>query len=133
MLESFFGVNVGIAALLLRLATGALFAIHGYPKLGANRKAAAGWMKSMGMPAGLATFAGIVEFLGGIALLLGLFTPIIAALFAPYMLSTAWLQKAKMKKKYAGGYELDVTLAIASLALAAIGSGSFSVDHLLGL
>ncbi len=133
MIESLFGVNVSIAAVLLRLATGALFAIHGYPKLGANRKAAEGWLKSMGMPTGLATLAGIVEFFGGIALLFGILTPIIAALFAPYMLATTWLQKAKMKKKYAGGYELDVTLAIASLALAAIGSGSFSVDHLLGL
>ncbi len=133
MLESFFGVNVGIAALLLRLATGTLFAIHGYPKLGAQRKGASEWMNSMGLPSGLATFGGVVEFFGGIALLFGIFTPIVAGLFAPYMLSTTWLAKTKMKKKYAGGYELDITLAIASLALAAIGSGSFSVDHLLGL
>lgn len=124
---------MSIAALLLRLATGTLFIIHGNMKLGAQRKGAADWMKSMGLPAGLAAFAALVEFLGGIALILGIFTPIIAALFAPYMLSTTWLQRSKMKTKYVGGYELDITLAIASLALAAIGSGSFSIDHILGI
>jgi hypothetical protein len=36
------------------------------------------------------------------------------------------LQKAKMKKKFVGGYEVDVILLVACLALAA-----FSIDHLL--
>jgi uncharacterized membrane protein YphA (DoxX/SURF4 family) len=32
-----------------------------------------------------------------------------------------------------GGYELDVTLLLAALALAFLGAGSLSIDHLLGL
>jgi uncharacterized membrane protein YphA (DoxX/SURF4 family) len=47
------------------------------------------------------------------------------------MLSTTWLAAGKMKKKFVGDYELDIILLLASLALAAIGSGIFSIDHLL--
>ncbi len=132
MVEPFFGVHVSVAALVLRIAIGGLFIVHGYPKLGAQqRKQGAEWMKSMGLPGGFILFGGIVEFFGGIAILLGVFTSIIASLFALWMLSTTWLAAGKMKKKFVGGYELDIILLLASLALAAIGGGIFSIDHLL--
>lgn len=130
-LESIFGVHLSTASLLLRLAIGSVYVIHGYPKLGTQRKSAADWLKSMGLPAGFATFAAVVEFFGGIAILLGILTPIIAALFALYSLSTMLLQRTKMKSKYIGGYELDTILILISLALATIGGGRFSLDHLL--
>jgi uncharacterized membrane protein YphA (DoxX/SURF4 family) len=132
VVEPFFGVHLSVAALVLRVAIGGLFVVHGYPKLGAQqRKQGAEWMKSMGLPGGFILFGGIVEFFGGIAILLGVFTSIIASLFALWMLSTTWLSAAKMKKKFVGGYELDIILLLASLALAAIGGGIFSIDHLL--
>jgi len=134
MVEPLFGVQVSVAALILRLAIGGLFIIHGYPKLGAQqRKQGAEWMKSMGLPGGFILFGGVVEFFGGIAILLGVFTSIIALLFAVWMLSTTWLAAGKMKKKFVGGYELDIILFLASLALAAIGGGIFSIDQLLRL
>jgi uncharacterized membrane protein YphA (DoxX/SURF4 family) len=128
------GFHVSIAALLLRLAIGGVFVIHGYPKFSAaQRKQGGEWMKSMGLPAGLILFGAVVEFFGGIALILGLFTQVIALLFALWMLSTTWLSKAKMQKKFVGGYEVDVILLVASLALAAIGAGAFSIDRLLAI
>ena len=134
MVEPLFGVQVSVAALILRLAIGGLFIIHGYPKLGAQqRKQGAEWMKSMGLPGGFILLGGVVEFFGGIAILLGVFTSIIALLCAAWMLSTTWLAAGKMKKKFVGGYELDIILLLASLALAAIGGGVFSIDHLLRL
>jgi uncharacterized membrane protein YphA (DoxX/SURF4 family) len=132
VVEPLFGVHLSVAALILRVAIGGLFIIHGYPKLGAQqRKQGAEWMKNMGLPGGFILFGGVVEFFGGIAILLGVFTSIIALLFAVWMLSTTWLAAGKMKKKFVGGYELDIILLLASLALAAIGSGIFSIDHLL--
>jgi uncharacterized membrane protein YphA (DoxX/SURF4 family) len=118
--------------LLLRLALGSLFIMHGYQKL-RGLKGAAGWLKSMGLPGEFAIFGAVVEFFGGIALLLGIATSVIATLFALWMLSTSLLQKVKMKKGYVGGYELDITLLIASLALAAIGGGTASLAHLFGI
>jgi putative oxidoreductase len=128
-----FGSNLDIASVLLRLAVGTLFMIHGYPKLTTQRKMAGGWMKSIGMPPALAPFAGFVEFFGGLGLLLGILTQIIAPLSALWMLSTTWFSITKVKKKYAGGYELDITLILAALALAFLGGGTFSIDHLIGL
>ena len=90
-------------------------------------------MKSMGLPAGFILLGAVVEFFGGIAILLGILTQTIAGLFALWMLSTTWLSKVKMKKKFAGGYEIDVVLLLASLALAAIGGGALSIDHLLAI
>jgi putative oxidoreductase len=85
----------------------------------------------MGLPGGFVLFGGGVEFFGGIAILLGIFTSVIALLFALWMVSTTWLSVVKMKKKFVGGYELDIILLLASLALAAMGSGIFSIDHLI--
>jgi len=134
MIQILFGVSSDLASLILRLAIGSLFVIHGYPKLTRAQRAQGGaWMKNLGMPAGMILFGGIVEFFGGLALLLGLLVPVIAILSSLYMLSTTWFSRTKLKKKYAGGYELDITLVLAGLALALLGSGIYSIDHLLGL
>jgi putative oxidoreductase len=134
MIQTLFGSSVDLPSLILRLAIGTLFIIHGYPKLtAAQRTQGGGWMKSMGMPGALVPFGGVVEFFGGLALILGILTPIVAALSALWMLSTTWLVTTKAKKKYVGGYEIDITLFLAALALALLGSGIYSIDHLLGL
>ncbi len=133
MIESLFGVNTGLASLVLRLALGSLFVVHGYPKMGSKQRQQGGaWLKSQGIPGWMMGFAGVAEFFGGIGLILGLLTPIIAVLGALWMLSTTWFARSKMKKKYQGGWELDITLMLAALALGALGSGTFSIDHLVG-
>src|SRR5713226_4740227 len=134
MIQTPFGNTVDLPSLILRLAIGTLFIIHGYPKLtSAQRKQGGAWMKSVGMSATMVPLGGFVEFFGGIALILGLLTPIVAVLSALWMLSTTWFSISKVKKKYAGGYEIDITLFLAALALALLGSGIFSIDRLLGL
>jgi len=129
--ETLLGVHLSVASLLLRLLVGIVFIVHGYPKLKSGAKGAGEWLKSIGIPSGFGLFAGIVEFFGGILLLVGLLTPVIAALSALWMLSTTWLSLVKMKKKFVGGWELDFILLVVFLALAAIGGGVISVDHLL--
>ncbi len=124
--------SLDLASIVLRLAIGSAFMIHGYPKLKPNEQAK-GWMKSMGLPVALVPFAGVVEFFGGLGLILGILTQIIAILSALWMLSTTWLSVTKIKKKYAGGLEVDITLLLAALALAFLGGGTFSIDHLIGL
>jgi putative oxidoreductase len=134
MIQNLFGASPDLASLILRLAIGTLFTIHGYPKLTpAQRKQGGAWMKSVGMPAGMVAFGGVVEFFGGLALIFGLLTPIIALLASLWMLSTTWFSISKVKKKYASGYEIDVTILLVAIALALLGSGIYSIDHLLGL
>jgi putative oxidoreductase len=134
MTQNLFWVSSDLASFILRLAIGTIFIIHGYPKLTpAQRKQGGAWMKSVGMPAGIVVIGGIVEFFGGLALILGILTPIIAALAALWMLSTTWFSISKVNKKYAGGYEIDLTIMLVAIALALLGSGIYSIDHLLGL
>jgi len=133
MIQTLFGSDVNLASLLLRVAVGILFLVHGYPKLGSQRKMGADFMKSTGMPVWMAAFAGVAEFFGGLALILGIFTPIIALLFVLWMISTTWFAKTKLHKKLQGGYEFDLILMAGSLAIAILGSGIYSMDHLLGI
>jgi putative oxidoreductase len=133
MIQTLFGSDANLASLVLRLAAGIIFVIHGYPKLGSQRKMGADFMKSTGMPAWMASFGGVAEFFGGLALILGISTPVIALLFVLWMISTTWFSKTKLHKKLQGGYEFDLILMAASLAIAILGSGIYSIDHLLGI
>lgn len=133
MIQTLFGSDANLASLLLRIAAGIIFLAHGYPKLGSQRKMGADFMKSTGMPTWMAAFAAVAEFFGGLALILGIFTPIIALLFVLWMISTTWFAKTKLHKKLQGGYEFDLILMAGSLAIAILGSGIYSIDHLLGI
>ena len=133
MIQTLF-TNIDLSSLILRLAVGTLFIVHGYPKLTAAQRTQGGaWMKSMGMPVAMVPFGGVVEFFGGLALILGVLTPIVAVLSALWMLSTTWFSMSRLRKKYVGGYEIDITLFLAALGLALLGSGIYSIDHLLGI
>src|SRR3989442_2074305 len=96
-----FAQFVDLASIILRLAIGSAFMIHGYPKLGSNELAKR-WMKSVGFPVPLVPFAGVVEFFGGLTLILGALTPVTAFLSALWMLSTSCLSVTKLKKKEQG-------------------------------
>src|SRR3989442_12147013 len=110
MIQTLFGSSVDLPSLILRLAIGTLFIVHGYPKLTAAQRAQGGaWMKSMGMPAAMIPFAGVVEFFGGLALILGILTPIVAALSALWMLSTTCVATTKSKKENTVGFEKNIT------------------------
>src|SRR5438309_9516129 len=111
-----FAQFVDLASIILRLAIGSAFMIHGYPKLKQNEQGK-GWMKSMGLPTALIPFAGVVEFFGGLGLILGILTLIIAFLSALWMLSTTWLSVTKIKQTYAGVLEIDRTVPLRSIAL----------------
>src|SRR3989449_10970924 len=106
MIQTLF-TNIDLSSFVLRLAVGTLFIVHGYPKLTAAQRTQGGaWMKSMGMPAAMVPFGGVVEFFGGLALILGTLTPIVAALSALWMLSTTWLGTNKAQEQYVRGCEI---------------------------
>src|SRR2546425_6844041 len=121
------------AALIGRLALGALFLAHGWPKIKDMRKPI-GFVKGTGWPGG-ATFAvlfTLLEFFGGLALIIGLLTQVVAVLFVLEMIATTIFAKTKLKKNFLSGYELDLAYAAFALVLAFLGPGAWSVDHLLG-
>ncbi|MBI4257511.1 MAG: DoxX family protein, partial [Thaumarchaeota archaeon] len=123
-----------MATLPLRLTLGVAFIIHGYPKLaGPTAKQARDGMKTLGVPPVVTTLTALLEFVGGIALILGFLTPIASFLLAIEMVATTILSKNKLQKKYVLGYELDIAYAAGALSLLLLGGGPISIDALLGL
>ena len=122
------------AATLARIALGALFLVHGIPKI-RNPKQTIAFVKGTGFPGG-AVFAALftlLEFFGGIALLLGFLTQVVGLLFALEMVATAYFAKTKLGKKFVTGWELDIAYLALALVVALLGAGPWSVDRLLGL
>jgi len=126
---------VAYLALLLRVWVGATLMAHGYPKLGKARQQMVQWIKSIGLPAGAVYTVAILEFFGGLFLILGLIVPIVALFFAVQFLSIVLMKKTKTKAAYIGqnSYELDVAYFLLSAILIVLGAGALSIDSLVGL
>lgn len=123
------------ALTILRVALGFLFAAHGFQKF--NEWTIAGTQAAftqMGVPAANLTaplVAGL-ELVGGIALILGVLTRVVAALLAVNMIGALFLVHAAAGVfADKGGYELVLLLGTAALALALTGAGRVSVDRAL--
>ena len=117
------------ALLALRIGVAIIFLAHGLPKI-KNLKATAENFSAMGFVPGRlwGTLVAILEFFGGIALLLGFFTQGIALLLAIEMaVTTLW--RMRQGHKLTHGYEFDLILFLSLLVLAASGSTLFALDY----
>jgi uncharacterized membrane protein YphA (DoxX/SURF4 family) len=145
VLENVFSPFSDWGLLILRLAAGIIFLVHGWPKLNPNSpmKGPAGFggsLKQMGVP--LPIFFGwvvaLLETLGAVLLILGLGTRILAVMFAVDMLVAIFFAKMRVMKipfsaQQATGWEFDFSLMSISLALLFTGAGTIALDPLIGL
>lgn len=130
-----------IALLLLRIVIGLLFVGHGSQKLfgwfeGHGIEGTAQFFGQLGFtpPKFWATVAGLAEFLGGIGLALGLFTPIAAAAIIGTMLmaiikvhwdSGIWNSE--------GGLEYPLANMIVAGFIGYVGAGQYALDAALNI
>lgn len=128
-------IRTDTALLVLRLMIGLAFLLHGLDKVG-DIGAVKDSFTGLGIPlpelmAPLVTFT---ELLGGIALMVGLLTPLVGLALAVNML-VAWLTVHTGKGFFVaeGGPELVLVLGVAALAIAIAGAGRFSLDAVLGI
>lgn len=119
--------------LALRIILGILLAYHGYPKITSQRKQTMQWLASMGIPGSSGPLVGLLEFVGGIFLILGFLTPIVSILLAIEFVGTTIMSKTKLGKRLLLGYELDLLYLAGALALIFLGGGAYSLDRLLNL
>ncbi len=120
---------------LLRVVLGLVFLMHGGQKLFVyGLEGVTGSFAQMGIPAAtlVALFTTAVEFGGGLALLLGLFTRAAAALTAVVMLGALFTVHLAAGFFLPNGYEFVLTLLAGSGALVLLGSGPLAADNLLG-
>src|SRR2546427_13146279 len=98
-----------IAATVARIALGLLFLPHGWPKI-KNVKATIAFVKGTGWPGG-AAFAGLftlLEFFGGLGLIVGFLTQFVALLFVLEMAATTSFAKQRIGQKYMSADQLNV-------------------------
>jgi len=132
-------VPADFISLVLRIAVGSALLAHGLPKVrGGWGKEAGQWLGSMGVPPFAATLVTVLEFVGGILLIVGLLVPLVAAFFTIQFLSIIAMKASKMKAGFMGtggkpGYEIDFTYLFLSLAILLLGAGANSLDALVGV
>lgn len=136
--------HLSLALFLLRVILGVVFFAHGAQKV-------FGWFGGYGLtgtvdyfknvvhvPTPLAYLGPFVEFVGGIALLFGVFTKFAAlGIFVMMLVATLKVHLPMgffLSGKGDGkgqGYEFTLTLAVISLILALLGGGLYSLDSLI--
>ncbi|MDO5620776.1 MAG: DoxX family protein [Paracoccus sp. (in: a-proteobacteria)] len=119
---------VANAALILRVTLGALFLAHVWLKIFVLTPAGvAGYFGSLGLPGALAYVTIAAELLGGIALILGFQTSLVALLLIPVLLGAAIFAHAPNGfwfNNQGGGWEYPAFWAIALLVQALLGGGA---------
>lgn len=149
--------QVSLGLLLLRVGAGLALATHGYPKLfGGEGKEAPTLARVLGknFPAAMerggpenfgkglermgvpfpkhgAYLSALTEFVGGLALVLGLATRLVTPAIIVNMLVA--IRKAHWQTGFSGqgGYELSSLFALIAASLWLTGAGDYSLDHLL--
>ena len=118
---------------LLRIALGAMFLAHGLLKLLVfTLPGTAGFFESVGFPGFLAYLVTPAEVLGGIALLAGFRTRLVAAALIPVLLGATAVHAGNGWTFSApnGGWEYPAYLVVLAIAQVLLGSGALAVDNL---
>jgi putative oxidoreductase len=120
-----------VALLLLRCGLALVFVFHGYPKLFGKTAVFVSAFQRLGLPGYYVYVAGVIEVVGGLTLLLGLYTPVAALLLVLDMGAAMWKYNFNEGIYAVREYELPLVLGLAALALATTGAGPFSLDYLI--
>lgn len=138
-IRALLATDASLAATVLRIPTGIIFAAHGAQKLfgafgGYGLEGVGQWMASIGLEPGylMALLAGSAEFFGGLALLIGLLVRPAAVVLAFTMIVAILAVHIGNGLFMANnGYEFGLALLTISVALAITGGGSLSLDRKL--
>ena len=137
LIHTVLGSRAGYGLTVLRIFVGIIFAAHGSQKLfgwfgGGGLAGTAQWMESIGLAPGtlMAVLAGGTEFLGGLALIVGLLArpaalgltfTLLVAIFSVHIHNGLFMAN--------NGYEFALALLGGTLAVLFEGAGKLSLDR----
>ncbi|HSA57633.1 MAG TPA: DoxX family protein [Gemmatimonadaceae bacterium] len=121
-------------ATLCRVFCGIVFIVHGTPKI-MNLQDTSEWFTGIGFPGWVAIPVAILEFFGGILLVVGFLTRILSGLFIIEMIVAAikvhfpyGFEVFHLGDPMARGYEYNVALILLLLVVVLLGAGPVSID-----
>lgn len=131
----------GLAPLVVRIIVGAIMATHGFQKLVGGPEAFGGGMLTqlgVPLPALMAYVVVFVELVGGLLLIVGLFSRLFALLLTINLVVAILLVKVNVgliapPGAIAPGAELDLALIAGFLVILLAGPGKLSLDYALGI
>ncbi len=137
LIHTVLGSRAGYGLTVLRIFVGIIFAAHGSQKLfgwfgGGGLAGTAQWMESIGLAPGtlMAALAGGTEFLGGLALIVGLLArpaalgltfTLLVAIFSVHIHNGLFMAN--------NGYEFALALLGGTIAILFEGAGKVSLDR----
>lgn len=126
MLEKIFAPYRAYSFFVLRLFVGGVFVAHGALKLFGGLRGFAGFLQQAGVPSPdiMAPLVAAVEFLGGVAIILGLGTRTAALLLTVVMVVA--MVTVTLKAGFSGGYDINLALLGGLLALLLAGPGKIA-------
>jgi putative oxidoreductase len=135
-LSGFYEKMLPVAATFVRIIVGIMFLMHVSTKfqLGADKVAANIFAKNGLEPAMIWAYVVMaLEVVGGICLIIGLFTRFFAAALAIEMLiALVFVHLAKGYAAAGGGYEYVLLIGAVCFTIAIRGGGPYSVDRFIG-
>jgi len=113
----------------IRASIGAIFTIHSLKKFDPNWQE---WLMSIGIPPEMQLPIALAEFIGGILLIIGVLTRVTGSVFAVILLGAIfhirWENGFFVSQ---GGWEWDLVMLAAVLAIIVAGPGRISISHLV--
>lgn len=123
-----------LALLVMRLTLGTIMSVHGYHKVFGGLGHFAHMAGGMGLPAWLGYVSAFTELVGGLLLLIGLFTRVAAFAICINLCVAIW--KVHWHNGLLGwpdrpGFEFPLAAATLAFGLIFLGAGPISIDHVL--
>ena len=132
-LQSFYDFVIPLAWPIVRIAAGWNLAVHGWGKVMRGPDAFGKAFGDMGFASMMWVYGALaIEFVGGIALIVGLFTRFWAAAAAIEMAIIMWLYWSNGFAWLNRGYEYVLLWGLVCFAIALRGGGPYSLDRALG-
>jgi putative oxidoreductase len=126
------------AALPIRMVLGLIMLQAGFAKFHRGINGFGNWLSELGypLPQPTARLVAAIEILGGIALIVGLFTHWVVIPLSVNMVVATYTNAVKLRLPFQGnensqGYELDILIVAALITLFLCGAGPLSIDQLL--
>ncbi|MNI02201.1 putative oxidoreductase CatD [compost metagenome] len=125
--------KITLVSTIMRVLLGILFVAHGISKFQMGLGNVADWFGSLGVPGFVAYVVALLELIGGILLIIGLFTRYVSILFVIMLIGaiiTTKFSAGLLGNNQAPGYELDLTFMMMAIYLSVSDPTPLSIDQM---